>query len=98
MRSTGYAPSNGTSLYYEVSGEGEAVVLLHGFSLDHRMWAPQVDALAGRYRVVRYDLRGFGRSAPSPERFTHADDLLALLDHLHIDRAALVGLSMGGGT
>jgi 3-oxoadipate enol-lactonase len=94
---TGFAPTNGTSLYYEISGDGDPIVLLHGFSFNHRMWDDQLDALAERYMVVRYDLRGFGRSAPSEESYTHADDLKALLDHLGIEHTALMGLSLGGG-
>ncbi len=78
-------------------GEGVPLVMIHGFSLDLRMWDPQLPALAGR-RVIRYDLRGFGRSSlPTPgETYAHADDLIALLDRLDVGRADLVGLSLGG--
>lgn len=91
---------NGTRLCYEVDGPGDApaLVFVHGFSLDTRMWDRQVEAFAGRYRVVRYDLRGFGRSA-IPEagvHYQHHDDLRALLDTLGIERAVVVGLSLGG--
>jgi pimeloyl-ACP methyl ester carboxylesterase len=55
-------PLPGTGLAYEVTGDGPAVVLVHGFGLDMRMWEPQVEHLAARYRVVRYDCRGFGAS------------------------------------
>ncbi|MCS7037902.1 MAG: alpha/beta hydrolase [Saprospiraceae bacterium] len=84
-------------LYYEVGGrsKGEAVVLIHGFTLDARMWAPQWKAFGKRFRIVRYDVRGFGRSAKAKGPHDPAADLLALLDHLKIDRAHLVGLSMG---
>jgi pimeloyl-ACP methyl ester carboxylesterase len=73
------------------------VVLLHGFGLDRRMWAPQA-GLAKRFFVVTYDLRGFGASAPMDPGvpYTHAGDLFALLDHLGVGAAALVGLSFGG--
>jgi pimeloyl-ACP methyl ester carboxylesterase len=87
----------GATLYYEEQGHGTPVVLLHGFSLDRRMWDDQVLAWGSRYRIVRYDLRGFGRSTPSTQPYRHAEDLVALLDHLRIDRAFLVGLSLGGG-
>jgi 3-oxoadipate enol-lactonase len=93
----GYAPAGDTALYYEVIGKGPAIVLMHGFSFDRRMWDEQVSPLAQRHTVVRYDLRGFGQSAPGSERYTHADDLGALLDHLGIENAALMGLSLGGG-
>jgi pimeloyl-ACP methyl ester carboxylesterase len=88
---------SGTDLAYDVTGAGPAVVLVHGLTLDRRMWDDQVDALSDVATVIRYDVRGFGRSRREPEvPYTHADDLVALLDHLDVERAALVGLSMGG--
>jgi pimeloyl-ACP methyl ester carboxylesterase len=89
---------NGIRLEYEVVGDGPAVVLLHGLTLDRRMWDDQVEALTGGYRVVRYDLRGFGQSSDprAGEEYTHADDLRALLAHLDIPSATIVGPSMGG--
>jgi 3-oxoadipate enol-lactonase len=88
----------GARLVYEMTGEGPAVVLIHGFGLDMRMWDPQVGPLAARFRVVRYDCRGFGASGPLDPAisYTHAGDLVALLDHLDIGDAVLVGLSFGG--
>ena len=87
----------GGELYYEAAGAGVAVVLVHGLALDARMWDDQVPALEDIARVVRYDLRGFGRSIRDAETsYSHADDLWRLLDHLEIDEAVLVGLSMGG--
>jgi pimeloyl-ACP methyl ester carboxylesterase len=87
----------GGEIYFESAGEGDSIVLLHGFGLDARMWEPQFDAFAPSHRVVRYDLRGFGRSsAPPPSPYSHEDDLKALLAHLEISRAHVVGLSMGG--
>jgi pimeloyl-ACP methyl ester carboxylesterase len=93
----GYLPVDGTSLYYEVAGEGEPIVLLHGLTFDRRMWEPQIGSLAERFTVVSYDLRGFGRSEPAAVPYSHAADLRALVEHLELDRPALVGLSMGGG-
>jgi 3-oxoadipate enol-lactonase len=94
---SGVAAVNGTSLYYEVAGQGVPVVLIHGLGLDTRMWDGQFDVLASRYRVIRYDLRGFGKSAlPTGAEFGHADDLRALLDYLEAPRAHVVGLSLGG--
>jgi 3-oxoadipate enol-lactonase len=95
---TSYADVNGTRLYYEVMGTGEPLVLLHGFGLDRRMWDGQFADFARHRRVVRYDLRGFGGSAAPTvaQGYRHTDDLRALLDHLAIDQAALVGLSLGG--
>ena len=91
-------PSSGTTasgLFFEVSGAGEPVVLVHAFSLDRRMWEPQVVALEKHFRVARYDLRGHGKSAAPSGPFTAYDDLREVLDTLKIDRATVVGLSAG---
>jgi 3-oxoadipate enol-lactonase len=93
----GRASLAGASIYYEATGAGDPVVFLHGFSLDSRMWDDQVPAFSDRFRVLRYDLRGFGRSTAGDGSYTHADDLHALVDYLGLDRVALVGLSLGGG-
>lgn len=92
------AEINGTRLRYRVAGTGPSIVFLHGFALDLRMWDEQVTAFAEWYRVIRYNLRGFGGSAmPGQTAYDHADDLRALLDHLGIATAAgIIGLSMGG--
>ena len=96
-KQSGFAAVNGTQLYYEVAGNGDPLVLIHGFSLDRRMWDAQFEVFARQYRVVRYDARGFGKSAvPDGAPYVHADDLKALLGHLQIARAHIVGLSMGG--
>jgi pimeloyl-ACP methyl ester carboxylesterase len=97
-RVTGYATSNGAKLYFEVCGDGPALVFIHAGVSDHRMWDPQVDAFASHYKVIRYDLRGFGKSTMLQEKFALRDDLLAVLRHLGISKAALVGCSMGGAT
>ena len=88
----------GARLAYEVTGEGPAVLLVHGFGLDMRMWDVQVHQLAARFRVARYDCRGFGASGPfdPAAAYTHAGDLMALLDHLGIEQVVLAGLSFGG--
>ena len=88
----------GARLAYEVTGDGPAIVFVHGFGLDMRMWDPQAGHLATRFQVVRYDCRGFGSSGPfGPDvPYTHAGDLLALLDHLGLGQAVLAGLSFGG--
>jgi 3-oxoadipate enol-lactonase len=89
---TGTSPQG---LFYEVSGSGEPVVLVHAFSVDRRMWAPQVSALEGRFRVVRYDLRGHGRSVAPAAAYAPHEDLRSVMDALGIDRATLIGLSAG---
>jgi 3-oxoadipate enol-lactonase len=88
----------GTHLCYDLQGTGPVVVFLHGFSLDLRMWDPQVPAFLSKYRVLRYDLRGFGRSdLPDPEvPFRSTEDLRRLLLALGLPRVHLVGLSAGG--
>jgi len=95
---TAVLPLPGARLVYQESGDGPAVVLVHGFGLDLRMWDPQAGPLAQRFRVVRYDCRGFGATGPLDPAvsYTHAGDLVALLDHLAIGDAVLVGLSFGG--
>lgn len=97
-RETGFAEVNGTRLYYEFAGSGETVVLLHAFMLDGRMWDDQFDALAGEFRAIRYDARGFGRSAlpKAGEPYSHVDDLAALLAKLEAGTPHVVGASMGG--
>jgi 3-oxoadipate enol-lactonase len=93
---SGFAEVNGTKLYYEASGKGPAVVLVHGGLVDGRLWDEQMRPLSKRFRVVRYDLRGYGRSDAVAEPFSHLEDLRALLDLLKIEKASLVGLSLGG--
>jgi pimeloyl-ACP methyl ester carboxylesterase len=94
----GFAPVGDTRLYYEVAGRGEPVVLLHGGLLDSRMWDAQWAPFAARFRVVRFDARGFGGSALTAAAFSNYEDLAALLDYLGVERAHLVGLSLGGQT
>ena len=95
--SPGFAEVNGTRLYYEVAGSGHPLVLVHGLTLDQRMWDDQFEPFAQHYRVVRYDARGYGRSAQlTGEPFDRANDLKGLLDYLGIPRAYVLGLSMGG--
>ncbi|GGM95260.1 alpha/beta fold hydrolase [Streptomyces fuscichromogenes] len=83
-------------LSYVVAGDGPPVVLVHAGVADHRMWDAVVPDLAKRHTVVRYDLRGFGESAPPGGPFRESDDLCRLLDHLGHERVRLVGASWGG--
>jgi pimeloyl-ACP methyl ester carboxylesterase len=98
----GFATTDdGVRLYYEEAGEGSPVLLIHEFADDHRSWAPQVAALAGRYRCVTYSARGYPPSdvPEEVERYSQeraVADAVAVLDHLRIERAHVVGLSMGG--
>ncbi len=87
--------------YYQLAGEGTTLVFIHGAFGDMRMWEPQWKYFSSKYRVLRYDLRGHGKTGPSDlERYsmaTYADDLAAILDELKIDSAIICGLSWGGG-
>jgi pimeloyl-ACP methyl ester carboxylesterase len=89
---------NGQLTGFDDVGQGDPVVFLHGFPLRRGIWSAQVDALSDRARCVVPDLRGFGESTPAPpfSMDQYADDVVALLDHLGIERAVVCGLSMGG--
>src|SRR5580704_13198519 len=96
-----HARINGIELYYEIYGEGPALVLAHGGGGNHLSWWQNVPVLSRSFRCVTFDHRGFGASrdlsdGPGPNAFV--EDLRQLLDHLGIQRAALVGQSMGGWT
>lgn len=95
------AELGGTTVRYRVDGPGDAaaVLLVNSLGTDHGMWRRQAAALVGPYRVVRYDARGQGGVPAPPPPYRLADlgaDALALLDHLAIDRAHVVGVSLGG--
>jgi pimeloyl-ACP methyl ester carboxylesterase len=94
--SSGLAVVNGTTLYYETRGKGPAVVLLEGGNLDCRMWDDQWEHLAPGFRLIRYDVRGFGRSGHTGSPYSAHEDLYGLLRYLRVERASLVGLSLGG--
>jgi len=87
----------GGELAYDVAGQGDAVVFLHGAFMDRRSWDAQVPAFAKQYRVIRYDIRPFGESTRPEKAYIVPDDLVRLLDHLKVTRAHLVGHSFGGG-
>jgi pimeloyl-ACP methyl ester carboxylesterase len=87
---------NGARIHYERSGAGLPVLLIHAGIADSRMWEPQASAFAKRFDMIRPDLRGFGDTALPPAPYSGIDDLVALLDHLQIDRAHVIGCSMGG--
>lgn len=88
---------DGGRLHYEIAGSGPSVTLLHPGLWDARTWDPQFEPWCERFRLLRYDQRGYGKSSrPEGTRYSHARDLVALLDHFAIERTALVGCSMGG--
>jgi 3-oxoadipate enol-lactonase len=84
-------------LHREIAGEGPPVVFVHSGICDSRMWDPQWEAFQRHHKVVRFDLRGFGRTPLSPGAFVPPQDVIDLLDELALGPAALVGASMGGG-
>lgn len=92
---TDFLPVQGAKLYYEVTGDGFPLVLVHSRWMHNALWDEQVRAFAPHYRIIRYDVRGFGESEMELIPYSDVDDLLRLLDHLDVDQAYLVGLSMG---
>jgi pimeloyl-ACP methyl ester carboxylesterase len=88
---------DGGRLAYEVQGNGEPLVLVNGGGMDYRQWDRVVPELAQRFRVIRYDPRGWGRSPAATAPFSQAGDLRGLLNALGVKRAHVVGLSWGGG-
>jgi pimeloyl-ACP methyl ester carboxylesterase len=97
---TGYAPVNRLAMYYEIHGEGPPLVLLHGAYMTVDLMAPLVPGLAASRRVIAVEQQGHGHTADIDRPITYeqmADDTAALLGHLDVDRADVVGYSMGGG-
>jgi 3-oxoadipate enol-lactonase len=93
------APIGRYQLNYLDVGQGEAVVLIHGLAGDHKAWLPQIAALKDRFRVIAFDNRGAGKSTQVDEPVSTedlADDTLQLMSYLEVDKAHVVGRSMGG--
>ena len=93
---SGFIQIDSARIHYETMGNGLPVVLVHGWTLDLRIWDDQVPALRQSFKVIRYDRRGFGKSTGLPDRYTDPADLRALLDQLGIAKAHIVGMSQGG--
>lgn len=95
-----FEPSGAPAIHYTIDGtQGPWLVMSHSLGCDVSMWDPQLAALAGRYRVLRYDTRGHGRSGAGVAPYTLddlADDAAQLMDHLDIAQATWIGFSMGG--
>ncbi len=100
---TGYAPINGLKMYYEIRGQGEPVVLLHGSFMaisNNFHWTDWIGELSKTRKVIAIEMQGHGRTGDIHRDFTYdnlADDVAAVLDHLKIARADLIGYSLGGG-
>lgn len=93
---TGFAEIDGGRLYYEVAGDGPALVLAHAGIADRRMWDDQFLAFARQYRVIRFDFWGFGRSTTAGQPFFLHQDLYRLLTFLEVEQAHMLGCSLGG--
>ncbi|MCA0457317.1 MAG: alpha/beta hydrolase [Chloroflexi bacterium] len=96
-KQTGFAPVNGTQMYYEIAGSGHPLIMVHAGVADNRLWDHQFDLFAEQYHVIRFDQRGFGQTKPVDGDFNRSEDIYALLTHLGINHAYLMGCSMGGG-
>lgn len=92
---SGYVEVGGARLWSEVTGEGPGLALVHAGIADSRMWDAEVAGFSGRFRTMRYDMRGFGRSSPESGRYSRLDDLVAVLEAAGMRRASLVGASLG---
>lgn len=93
---TGFAEVNGTKLFYEMKGEGQPLVMIHGHPLDSRMWNDQFEEFSESFKVIRFDLPGYGQSGVHENDFSLMDDIKGLLDYLNIEQTHLLGLSVGG--
>ena len=83
-------------LTYETKGRGPPILFLHSVIADGRMWDREFALFSRDHRTIRFDLRGFGLSAPATAPYSHVEDIRSLLSHLRADRTFLVGSSMGG--
>ena len=95
---SGYVQVDGGKLYYEMAGEGETVVLVHAGFVDSGMWDGQFEEFAKQYRVIQYDMRGFGKSDVATGPVCRRADLYGVLTALGIEEAHLIGCSIGGET
>lgn len=95
-----YVETNGIQTYYEDDGDGQPIVVLHGATADHQVWAEQLQPLTDDYRVILYDLRGHGKTGGSAlNRYTvdtYVDDLAAFIEALDVNRPTVLGHSLGG--
>lgn len=94
---SGYVPVSGARLYFEVTGDGHPLVLIHAGIADCRMWDEQFTEFSKTYRVIRYDTRGFGKSKTEDVEFSNRQDLFDLLEHLDLETAYILGASRAGG-
>ena len=93
---TGFLGAEGAKLYYEVAGGGHPLLLIHAGVADSRMWDDQFALFAQQYRVIRYDLRGFGKSEIPAGQFSNEEDIVNLLHFLQVQKTFIIGISFGG--
>jgi 3-oxoadipate enol-lactonase len=96
VTTSGYIKTGNDSIFYEISGSGPTIVLIHDGLIHREVWDAQFSYFSKDYRVVRYDRRGYGRSSPATGKYSNIEDLYTLFTHLKIDRACLIGASSGG--
>ncbi len=97
---SGYAPVDGLKMYYEIHGSGEPLILIHGGVVGITMFGSNVDALAKGRQVIAVELQGHGHTADIDRTLSYesmADDVAALMKYLHIEKADVMGYSLGGG-
>ena len=95
---SGLANIDSAQIYYETSGEGTPFVMIHAGVADSRQWNNEFAFFARNYQVLRYDMRGYGKSKPADGEFSHMSDLISLLDILELCRPlVMMGCSIGGG-
>ncbi len=95
-----HANINGAKLWYNIEGEGEPLLLHHGYTASHLNWQPVADRLKSRYKIIMMECRGTGESEDTEDGYNldqYAEDVVGLLDHLKIDKLTFAGHSMGGG-
>ncbi len=96
MLESGFVQVEGGRLYYEVDWSGPSLVLIHAGFLDRRMWDEQFQLFTKHFRVIRYDVRGYGKSDRPKSNFSDYKDLYSLLSHLGLRTTHIVGVSNGG--
>ena len=94
---SGYINVDGGKLFFEAAGKGENIVLIHDGALHREVWDAQFPVFAEKYRVIRYDRRGFGKSPNPTIPFSNIDDLNQLFIQLKLKKAVIMGISSGGG-
>ena len=94
---TGYLEVDNAKLYYEIAGAGQPLVLIHAGVADSRQWDNEFEYYASKYRILRFDMRGYGMSEPVDGEYSHMTDLLAMLEwHSFRESIIMIGCSMGG--